>query len=115
MVHQNKILKTSRQFCVCEEWRNTYYQESEDQAIQGIAKGNSSFESGWLLPMRLTLIRTEGQGPMAVPCLIKDLPAQLESDEASQQAGNCAKARALFISIRTAFSLENCMITNTNK
>lgn len=52
---------------------------------------------------------------MAVLCLIKDLPAQLEFDEASQEAGKCAKAHALFICIRTASSLENCMKTNTNK
>lgn len=52
---------------------------------------------------------------MAVLYLIKDVPAQLEFDEASQEAGKCAKACALFICIRTAFSLKKCLITNTNK
>lgn len=49
---------------------------------------------------------------MAVLCLIKNVPAQLESDEASQEAGKCATACALFICIGTASSIENCRITN---
>lgn len=65
-----------------------------------------------MLPGRLILICTEGQRPMAVLCLIKNVPAQLEFDEASQEAAKCATACALFICIRPAFSVEDCRIDN---
>lgn len=49
---------------------------------------------------------------MAVLCLIKDVPAQLEFDEASQEAAKFGTACALFICIGPAFSIENCRIAN---
>jgi len=88
---------------------------SEDQANQLIAKGKSIFESDWLLPVRFILICMEGPRPMALLCLMKDLPDQREFGEASQEACKHAKAYTLFICTRTAFSLKNCMITSTNK
>lgn len=76
---------------------------------------SSSFETGLLLPVTLILNCTEGQRPTAVLCLIKDFSARLEFDESSQESGKHAKACVLFICISTAFMLENCMVTNTNK